>query len=99
MSFILRLVVLLIVFSFVVYVFKAIRGLSFHVRGTMKDLRSIRERLGDQTAGGGEVSAEMVRCLHCGAFVSSRDAISLRAGGRSSYFCSEQCLKSEKLRA
>jgi hypothetical protein len=99
MSFILRLVVALIIFSFVVYVFKAIARLSFHLKGTMKDLRGIRDRMDDRAWQSGEVSAEMVRCLHCSAFVSSRDAITLRAGGRLSFFCSEQCLKSEKLRA
>jgi len=99
MSLIFRLVILLIVFSFVVYVFKAIRRLTLHLKGTMKDLRGIRERIDDRAWQAGEVSAEMVRCLHCSAFVSSRDAISLRASGRMSYFCSEQCLKSEKLRA
>ena len=94
-----KLVLALIIFSFVVYVFKAIARLGFNVRRTMKDVKTIRERMDGRAQSTGDVSAEMVRCLHCSAFVSSKHAISLRAGGRLSYFCSEQCLKSEKLRA
>jgi hypothetical protein len=63
LSFILRLVLILIVFSFVVYVMKAISRLSFRLRGTMREVSRMRDRMPGQEP----VSAEMVRCASCGA--------------------------------
>ena len=95
MSFILRLVLILIVFSFVVYVLKAISRLSFRLRGTMREVSRMRDRMPDP----GTVSAEMVRCESCGAFVSRRDSVQLRVRNQSLSYCSELCLKTHKLGA
>ena len=92
---ILKLVAVLLIFSFIVFVLKAIARLSVRLRGTIKDLGNLRE----QVRGTPEVSAEMVRCERCGAFVSSRDALTLTIRNRASLFCSAECLKSVKLRA
>lgn len=86
MSFILRCVLILLIFAFIVYVMKAIARLSHHLRGTIKDVKEIRERVGRPAA-----SAEMVRCVSCGAFVSSRDAVTISSRGRSQIFCSRDC--------
>ncbi len=86
MSFILRCVLILLIFAFIVYVIKAIARLSHHLRGTIKDVKEIRERGGRPAA-----SAEMIRCASCGAFVSSRDAVTISARGRSQIFCSRDC--------
>lgn len=86
MSFILRCVLILLIFAFIVYVMKAIARLSHHLRGTIKDVKEIRERAGRPAA-----SAEMVRCASCGAFVSSRDAVTISSRGRSQIFCSRDC--------
>ena len=95
MTFVFRLVLVLVVFSFVVYVFKAIARLSHHVRGTAKEIRNIRDRLQPND----QVSAEMVRCQSCGAFVSSSDAVRLRLGGKLLSYCSELCLNQRKVKA
>jgi len=90
-SFILKLVLILIVFSFVVYVFKAMTRMSHRVSGTVKDLRQLREQVG-----AGKVkpaSAEMVRCAACGSFVFSRDAMTLTTQGRAQTFCSQECIR------
>ncbi len=87
MSFILRCVLILLIFAFIVYVMKAIARLSHHLRGTIKDVKEIRERASGRTA----ASAEMVRCASCGAFVSSRDAVTISSRGRSQMFCSRDC--------
>lgn len=89
MTFILRCVLILLVFSFVVYVFKAIARLRFYLRGTIKDVQKIREQVGARST----PSAEMVRCASCGAFVSSRDAVTVSSRNRAQVFCSQECVR------
>jgi len=88
-----KCVIILIVFSFIVYVMKAITRLSAHLRRTVKDVRSLREQVGRPAA------ADMVRCSACGAFVSARDAVTVSAGGRAQTFCSHDCLVTHARRA
>lgn len=95
MSFVIRLVLALLVFSFVVYVLKALARLAHHLRGTAREVKNIRVRL--QHAD--NVSAEMVRCQSCGAFVATADALNLRLGGSSFAYCSESCLNDRKVKA
>jgi hypothetical protein len=87
LGFILRFVLILLVFAFVVYVLKAIARLSHHLRGTIRDVKDIREKMSPA------VSANMVRCLSCGAFVSARDAVTISSPNRSQTFCSSQCAR------
>ena len=88
MTFVLRCVLILLVFAFIVYVFKAITRLSFYLRNTIKDVQKLRE----QVSGRPIPSAEMVRCAKCGAFVSARDAVTISAQGRAQVFCSRECV-------
>lgn len=84
---IIRCLIILFVFAFIVYVFKAIARLSHHLRGTIKDVKEIREKAP------GRPAADMVRCLSCGAFVSSRDAVMISSRNRSQAFCSGECAR------
>ena len=95
MTFVFRLVLALLVFSFVVYVFKALTRLSHHIRGTAREVRGMRDRLNQSD----KVSAEMVRCQACGAFVATSDAVQLRLGKKSLVFCSELCLNERRVKA
>ncbi len=88
MGFILRCVLILLVFSFVVYVLKAIVRLSAHLRTTVKDVKSMRE----QVSGAPAKSAEMVRCIACGSFVASREALTVSSRSSAQTFCSHECL-------
>ncbi len=89
MTFILKAVVILFIFAFVVYVLKMISRLSLHVRKTAKELTKMR----DQTAPRQPNSTEMIRCAACGAFVAPRDAVKVTASGRGQLFCSYECLQ------
>lgn len=89
MSFILKCVLVLLVFAFIVYVLKALARLSHHLRGTISDMKDIREKV----SGRSSASADMVRCLSCGAFVSSRDAVTISSRNRSMVFCSGECAR------
>ncbi|MFN0085448.1 MAG: hypothetical protein ACKVX9_08680 [Blastocatellia bacterium] len=90
MNFILRAVLILLVFSFIVYVFKAIARLSFNLKGALKDVRTLRARMeGRPTA-----SAEMLRCAACGSFVASQDAVTVSSRKHAQAFCSRECLQS-----
>ena len=91
MGFIIKLVVVLFIFSFIVYVLKAIMRLSFYLRGTIKDVQKIR----DQVGGGGRpvASAEMVKCAACGSFVAAQDAVTVSARNRAQHFCSQTCVR------
>lgn len=90
MSFIFRAVLILLIFSFVVYVLKAIARLSFNLKGALSDVRTIRARMeGRPTA-----SAEMKRCAACGSFVADRDALTVSSRNRAQIFCSRECLQS-----
>ena len=90
MSFLLRAVLILLVFSFVVYVLKAIARLSFNLRGALTEVRAIRAKMDGRPA----ASAEMLRCAACGAFVSARDAVTISSRNRAQTFCSRECLQS-----
>ncbi|HEV2669446.1 MAG TPA: hypothetical protein VG324_31305 [Blastocatellia bacterium] len=87
MNFIFRCVLILLVFAFIVYVLKAIARLSHHLRGTIRDVKEIREKVSPG------VSANMVRCLSCGAFVSARDAVTFSFRNSSQTFCSSECAR------
>ena len=87
MGFIFRFVLILLVFAFVVYVLKAIARLTHHLRGTIRDVKEIREKMPPT------VSANMVRCLSCGAFVSARDAVTISSRNSSQTFCSSECAR------
>jgi hypothetical protein len=89
LSFILRCVLILLIFAFIVYVMKAIARLSHRLRGTIRDVKELREQAGGRPA----TSAEMVRCLTCGAFVLSRDAVTISSRNRSQTFCSSECAR------
>ncbi len=95
MTFILRIVLILIVFSFVVYIFKAIARIRFNLSGTIKEVRKLREQLSGRPATAG---AEMVRCASCGAFVSSRDALVVSSRNLTQSFCSPECIRSHALK-
>jgi hypothetical protein len=87
LGFIFKFVLILLVFAFVVYVLKAIARLSHHLRGTIRDMKEIREKVSPA------VSANMVRCISCGAFVSARDAVTISSRNRSQTFCSNECAR------
>jgi hypothetical protein len=87
LGFIFRFVLILFIFAFVVYVLKAIARLSHHLRGTIRDVKEIREKMSPA------VSANMVRCLFCGAFVSARDAVTISSRNSSQTFCSRECAR------
>jgi hypothetical protein len=89
LNFIFKCVLILLVFAFIVYVLKAIARLSHHLRGTISDVKEIREKVSGRPA----ASADMVRCLSCGAFVSSRDAVTISSRNRSLVFCSGECAR------
>lgn len=95
MSFILRFVVILFIFSFVVYVLKAIARISHKLRGTVRDVSSLRDRLEQPE----KVSAEMVRCRACGAFVATRDSIQVSSGKERVIYCSNECLRTHQATA
>jgi hypothetical protein len=88
-SFILRAVIILIIFAFVVFVLKAIARLSSRLRITIKDVQKLR----DQMSGRATANAEMIRCVSCGAFVSARDAVTISSGNRAQVFCSRECIR------
>ncbi|MDX2031954.1 MAG: hypothetical protein SF339_14865 [Blastocatellia bacterium] len=90
MSFILRAVLILLIFSFVVYVFKAIARLSFNLKGALKEVRTIRANMDGRPM----ASAEMKRCAACGAFVAARDALTVSSRNQAQTFCSRECLQS-----
>jgi len=87
LGFIFRFVLILLIFAFVVYVLKAIARLSHHLRRTIRDVKEIREKVSPA------VSANMVRCLSCGAFVSARDAVTVSSRNSSQTFCSSECAR------
>ena len=89
MGFIFKCVLVLLIFSFIVYVLKAITRLSHHLRGTIRDVKEIREKVSGRSA----ANAEMIRCQTCGAFVSSRDAVTISSRNSSQVFCSSQCAR------
>lgn len=89
MGFVFKCILVLFIFAFIVYVMKALARLRFHLRGTVKDVQKMRE----QMKGRAPNSSEMVRCLSCGAFVASGEAVTLAEGKRRQTFCSRACLQ------
>ena len=89
MGFIFRCLLILLAFAFIVYVLKAIARLSHHLRRTINDVKEIREK----ASGGQRATEDMIRCLSCGAFVSSRDAVTISSRNRSQAFCSSACAR------
>lgn len=89
MGFIFKCVLILFVFAFVVYVLKAIARLSHRLRATIREVTEI----GEKVSGRGGVSANMIRCFSCGAFVSARDAVTITSRNRSQNFCSSECAR------
>ena len=85
MIFILRIVAILFVFSFIVYVLKAIARLSRNFQKTAKELARLREKESPS-------SLQMVRCASCGAFVTPSDVVKIVSGGRTESFCSRECI-------
>jgi hypothetical protein len=88
-TFILRAVIILFIFAFVVYVLKMISRLSFNARTTTKELNKMREQVATRQP----KSTEMLRCAACGSFVPTRDAVRVSSGGRVQTFCSHECLQ------
>lgn len=86
---IIRCLIILIAFAFIVYVLKMIARLSHNLRRTIGDVKDIRERV----SGRPTASADMVRCLSCGAFVSSRDAVIVSSRSGSRAYCSDECAR------
>lgn len=93
MSFIFKFVLILLIFSFVVYVLKAIVRLSFRLRRMTKEMFQMRDQMLKQPG----LSAEMVKCQTCGAFVASRDAVLLKMQKQTRTYCSEECLRLHKI--
>lgn len=89
MTFILKAIVIVFIFAFVVYVLKMIARLSSNVRNTAKELNKMRA----QAAPRQPKNTEMLRCAACGAFVTPRDAVQVTSGGRAQTFCSHECLQ------
>jgi hypothetical protein len=93
LGFIVKCVLILLVFAFIVYVMKAITRLSAHLRNTVKEVKNLHGQQGSRQASGqAQASADMVRCISCGAFVASRDAVTLSSRNRAQVFCSHECL-------
>jgi len=86
---IIRCLIILFVFAFIVYVLKAIARLSHRLRGTINDVKEIREK----AAGRGRATEDMVRCQSCGAFISLRDAVTVSSRNKSQAFCSSACAR------
>jgi hypothetical protein len=95
LNFIIRCVLILLAFAFIVYVFKSIARLSHRLRGTIKDFKNLREEVSGRAA---VASTEMVRCAACGAFVMSRDAVSVSSRKSARTFCSPECMRSSVLK-
>jgi hypothetical protein len=89
LSFVIKLVIALIIFAFVVYVLKALARINHHVRKTVREIRRLQELQPDAQP----VSAEMVRCAGCGAFIAPQDAVSVTARHHAQFYCSRACLK------
>jgi hypothetical protein len=85
---ILKAVLILFIFAFVVYVLKRLARLSFNARNTAKELSKMREQVATRQG----KNTEMLRCAACGAFVAAQDAVKVSSGGRAQTFCSHECL-------
>jgi hypothetical protein len=93
-SFILKAVLILFIFAFVVYVLKALARVKHDLRRAKQEARGSRGQEGRQTHLADHArSTAMLRCAACGAFVAAREAVTLSAGGRSQAFCSHACVQ------
>jgi len=88
LGFIFRAVLILLAFGFVVYVLKAILRLGANLKATVKEVKTMRDQFGGKMT----PSADMVRCVSCGAFVSPRDALTVSSRKSAQTFCSHECL-------
>jgi hypothetical protein len=93
--FLFKLVLYTLLFCFVVYVLKMIARMSHKLRATMTDVTKLRRLF----EGGPQVSAEMVRCQSCGAFIAAKEAVTVSAGQNRQSFCSRECLQAHVKRA
>ena len=89
MPILIRWVLILLLFAFVVYVFKAIARLVFNLRATARDILKIRDQMSGKPISG----TEMIRCASCGAFVHALEAITISKGKSRISFCSRECLQ------
>jgi hypothetical protein len=94
LNFILRCVLILLAFAFVVYVIKSIARLSFSLRGAIKDFQNLRE----EVSGRPVANTEMVRCAACGSFITLRDAVSVSSRKTARHFCSPECMRAGVLK-
>ena len=90
MYFILRCLAVLFLFAVIVFVMKSIARLRHLLFGTMRDVRTLRQIVVPDAA---TAAPQMLRCLACGAFVSTREAVTLRSGKIVQPFCSHDCLQ------
>jgi hypothetical protein len=92
-----KLILYTLLFAFVVYVFKMIARLSHRVRATITDVNKLREVMQSVAGGVGgrpqAVSAEMVKCETCGAFVAAKEALAVSQKQRKQFFCSRECMR------
>ncbi|HYE75235.1 MAG TPA: hypothetical protein VEF04_17970 [Blastocatellia bacterium] len=93
MSFVFRVVLILLIFAFVVYVFKALARLSHNLRYTVKEVNKMREQQGRAGTRDSIRSMKMVRCAACGSFIAERDAMQISSRGKSQNFCSTNCIQ------
>jgi hypothetical protein len=94
LGFLFKLILFTLLFAFVVYVFKMIARLAYKVRATITDVNKLRETMQSVAAGARQtVSAEMVRCAKCGAFVAAKEAVVVTDKQRKQYFCSRECVR------
>jgi hypothetical protein len=93
-SFILKAVLILFIFAFVVYVLKALARFKHDLRRAKREARQSRGQDGGQTGLTDTArSTAMLRCAACGAFVAAREAVTLSTAGHSQAFCSHECLR------
>ena len=91
MIFLFRLVLFTLLFCFVVYVLKMIARLSHRLRATITDVNKLRRLF----EGRPEVSAEMVRCQTCGAFIAAKEAVTISSKQGRQSFCSRDCMQAQ----
>lgn len=98
MSFIIKSVLVLLLFGFVVYVLKMIARLRASVTRTFRDVRTLRDEINTAANSGSRSrsqvgSTEMLRCTTCGAFVAPKDIVTISSREKSVVFCSRECLQ------
>ena len=89
MTFLFKLVLFTLLFCLVVYVLKMIARLSHKLRATVTDVNKLRQLF----EGRPQVSAEMVRCQTCGAFIAAKEAVTVSSRQGRQSFCSRECMQ------